>query len=84
MIFFDRPCIGHNGLHTNFAHQDNICYGDGDRVAQCEQTFNALFTLEVCICININVTVKVYHCVNGDANANAENDHSLREGLPCY
>ena len=27
-----------NGLHTNFPHQCNVCYVDGEVVAQCEQT----------------------------------------------
>ena len=34
---FDRHCNKQNGLHTHFAHQRNVCYGDCDRVNACEQ-----------------------------------------------
>ena len=33
----------------------------------------ALFTRNVCVCFNVKVTVKIYHCINGDANPNVEN-----------
>ena len=29
-----------------------------------------MFTLDVCVCVNANVTVKIQHCINGDANTN--------------
>ena len=38
---FDRHCDGQNGLHTHFAHQCNVCYGDCDGVAYCERALNA-------------------------------------------
>ena len=30
---------------------------------------NALSTLDICVCVNVDVTVKLEHCINGDANA---------------
>ena len=38
---FDGHCNGQNGLHSNFAIQRNICYGDG--VAWCERALRNLF-----------------------------------------
>ena len=38
----DGHCDGHNGLHTHFAHQCNICYGDGDGVAWCERALTPM------------------------------------------
>ena len=34
---FDGHCDGQSGLHTHFARQRNVCYGDSDGVAGCER-----------------------------------------------
>ena len=39
----------------------------------CVTEFKGMFTLDVCVCVCVNITVKVYHCVNGNANTNAQN-----------
>ena len=36
---------------------------------------NTLFTLDICIYVCVNATIKVYHCISGDANARAENGY---------
>ena len=36
---FDRHCNRHNGLHIHFSHQRNVCYGDCDGVAWCQQAW---------------------------------------------
>ena len=39
---FDAHCDRQNGLHTHFAHQCNIFYGDGDGVTWCEHAWYPL------------------------------------------
>ena len=39
---FNRHCDGQNGLHTHFVRQRNVCYGDGNGIARCEQTLRPM------------------------------------------
>ena len=48
---FDRRCDGQNGLHTHFAHQHNVCFGDGDGVAWSERALRGTW-------LNIRIFLK--------------------------
>ena len=62
--------------------------GAVDRACRCLRLHLALFTRNVCVCVNVCINVNVKHCVHGDADVNAEkmmHKHSFASPLPqCW
>ena len=50
---FDEHYDGQIGVHTQFAHQRSICYGDSDRVACSERAFTLSVSVRVAMSLVI-------------------------------